>query len=134
MLFTVTKYEVFLKRRGNYFTHIWLLSHLKFDKLFKKKKIIDTKARGSSLHAKRKSKTKVFFCDMFCRNFPSRGKFALQHFIELSGYGVWQHSGLGLVCMCYVAIAQRFTQRCHHRNPLSPSLKVVTGAGRALQT
>lgn len=37
MLFTVTKYEVFLKRRGNYFTHIWLLSHLKFDRLFKKK-------------------------------------------------------------------------------------------------
>lgn len=84
------------------------------------------------MHAKRKSKTKVFFCDMFCRNFPSSGKFALQHFIELSGYGVWQHSGLGLVCMCYVAIAQRFTQRCHHRNPLSPSLKVVTGAGKEL--
>lgn len=65
MLFTVTKYEVFLKRRGNYFTRIWLLSHLKFDRLFKGKKIIDTRPAVRLCTQKENQKQKYFFAICF---------------------------------------------------------------------
>lgn len=65
MLFTVTKYEVFLKRRGNYFTHIWLLSHLKFDKLFKKKKSSTLRPADRVCTQKENQKQKYFFAICF---------------------------------------------------------------------